>query len=236
MNTLPKGYSPAQPIAVRLLAALALAVLAGCATGVKAKTEPIPAPAPVVQEAKPTPPPAGITVARYTDGREGFVITEPTSMDAESLADFERAFAMMKEAEYEKAIELLEKVIPKSPGVTAPHINLAIAYNRTGKPEQAEKHLKAALEIVPDHPVASNEYGLLLRRAGRFAEGRAVYEKALASFPEYHPIHRNLAILCDIYLKDWACAEKHFESYSKTAPKDEQVKLWIADLSTRQGK
>jgi tetratricopeptide (TPR) repeat protein len=238
MDTLRKEFSPVRPIAARLLVALALAVLAGCATGGKAKTEPLSAAvvqAPV-QEAKPTPPQAGTSVARLTDGREGFVITEPSSMDAESLADFERAFALMKDAQYEKAIELLEKVIPKSPGVTAPHINIAIAYNRTGKMEQAEQHLKAALALVPEHPVASNEYGLLLRKAGRFAEGRAVYEKALAAFPEYHPIHRNLAILCDIYLKDWACAQKHFESYSKAVPKDEQVKLWLADLTARQGR
>jgi Tfp pilus assembly protein PilF len=117
--------------------------------------------------------------------------------------------------------------------MTAPHINIAIAYGRINKPEQAEQHLKKALELIPGHPVASNEYGLLLRKAGRFAESRQIYEKSLAAFPEYYPIHKNLGILCDLYLKDSASALKHYEIYSKAKPKDEQVKLWLVDLHNR---
>jgi len=130
---------------------------------------------------------------------------------------------------------LLEKVIAQWPVMTAPHINVAIAYGRIDKPEQAEQHLKKALESIPGHPVASNEYGLLLRKAGRFAESRQIYEKSLAAFPEYYPIHKNLGILCDLYLKDSACAVEHYEIYSKAMPKDEKVKLWLADLHTRLG-
>jgi Tfp pilus assembly protein PilF len=154
-------------------------------------------------------------------------------MDAQLRAAFDQASAMIKEAKYDKAIELLEKVIAKSPGMTAPHINLAIAYRQINKPEQAEQHLKKALELIPGHPVASNEYGLLLRKAGRFAESRKIYEKSLAAFPEYYPIHKNLGILCDLYLKDSACAVEHYEVYGTAMPKDEQVKLWLADLHHR---
>jgi len=217
-----------------LLLALGLLLLAGCATAGKAKVEePVPPPAVATQ---PTPPlPTGPSVVHFTDGREGFVIKEPSTMDAQSRADFDQASAMIKEAKYDKAIELLEKVIAQSPGVTAPHINLAVAYSRVSKPEQAEQHLQKALELIPGHPVASNEYGLLLRKAGRFAESRQIYEKSLAAFPEYYPIHKNLGILCDLYLKDSACAVEHYEIYGKAMPKDEQVKLWLADLRARLG-
>jgi Tfp pilus assembly protein PilF len=222
-------------IAACLLLATGLSLLAGCATAGKAKVEPV-KPAPAAAAEPSPPPPTGPSVVHLTDGREGFVIKEPSTMDAQLRADFEQAGVMIKEAKYDKAIELLEKVIAQSPEMTAPHINLAIAYREINKPEQAEQHLKKALELIPGHPLASNEYGLLLRKAGRFAESRLIYEKALAAFPEYSPIHKNLGILCDLYLKDVACAVEHYASYDKAMPKDQQVKLWLADLQTRSGR
>ena len=163
------------------------------------------------------------------------MIKEPSAMDAQSRADFDQASVLIRDAKYDTAIELLEKVIARSPGVTPPRINVAIAYRRVNKPEQAEPHLKKALEAIPGHPGASNEYGLLLRAAGRFAESRQIYEKSLAAFPEYPPIHRNLGILCDLYLKDAACAIEQYGIYSRAMPMDQQVKVWLADLQTRSG-
>ncbi len=199
-----------------------VALFSGCATGAK-----------VVQQPVMSVPNQGPSVERLDDGRQGFVIRENPGMDAESRGEFERAVALMNGGENDKAIELLTKVIGRNPGVTAAYINLAAAYMRTGKPEQAEPHLKTALGLVPDHPVASNEYGLLLRKAGRFPEARQVYEKALASFPDYLPLRRNLGILCDLYLSDQECALKQFELYSEGKPADAQVKIWIAELRMR---
>jgi Tfp pilus assembly protein PilF len=158
------------------------------------------------------------------------------TMDAASRRDFDRAVAMMKGEDYGQAIDLLEKVIERSPGVTAPYIDIAIAYQRVGKPERAEEHIKKALALFPEHPVASNEYGLLCRKAGRFAEARTIYEKAIARFPEYYPLHRNLGILCDLYLNDPACASAHYEIYRNARPNDAQVASWIADLRARSGR
>ena len=200
---------------------MVLSVLSGCATDGKVK------PAMVVQEA---------SVERLEDGREGFIIMEVSRMDASSRRDFEHAVAILNEQEYDRAIDLLEKVIEQSPGVTAPYINLAIACLHIGKLEQAEEHLKTALLLVPGHPVACNEYGLLYRKTGRFVEARAIYEKTLSRFPDYYPVHRNLGILCDLYLNDLACALKHYEIYSEASPEDKQVKLWIADLRVRLGR
>lgn len=175
----------------------------------------------------------GPFVTRLKDGRQGFVIRENPDMDAQSRAEFERAVAMMIDGKNDTATELLKKVIERSPGVTAPYINIAIAYMRTGKPELAEQHLKTALGLVPHHPVASNEYGLLLRKRGRFKEAREIYEQTIADFPDYLPARRNLGILCDLYLNDPACALKQFGIYSKRLPTDEQVKIWIAELRMR---
>ncbi len=206
---------------------LVLSVLAGCAFIHNIK------PKPVVK--KPSTP-KGPSVTRLENGREGFIITEVPKMDEASRRDFDHAVAMLKDQKYDKAIDLLKKIIDQSPGVTAPYIDIAIAYQHINKLEQAEKYLKTAQELFPDHPVVCNEYGLLYRRTGRFAEARAIYEKALARFPDYYPLHRNLGILCDLYLNDPACALKHYEIYSRAEPGNKKVKAWIADLHTRIGR
>jgi len=200
--------------------------LGGCATEAIIKS------APSVGE---TPLPKGPIVKRFEDGRQGFMLMETPHMDEASRKDFDLAVALLNNGDYSQAVELLEKIIEQSPGVTAPYINGAIAYRRLGKLEQAEEHLKSALNLFPEHPVACNEYGMLYRQTGRFPEARAIYEKALLHFPEYYPVHKNLGILCDLYLNDPACALEHYEIYSQARPEDKQVTLWIADLRARLG-
>jgi tetratricopeptide (TPR) repeat protein len=213
-----------------LFLAMALSVFGGCATGPGEQSMAAPEPAVARELSK------GPAVARLEGGREGFVITEFSTMDEGSRRDFDRAVAMLKGGDYDEAIVLLERVIERSPGVTAPYIDIAIAYQRAGRQKLAEENLKAALELFPGHPVACNEYGLLYRRTGRFAEARTMYEKALARFPDYSPAHRNLGILCDLYLSDPVCALENYEAYSKAWPYDEQVKLWVLDLRARLGR
>lgn len=173
---------------------------------------------------------------RLADGREGFVLREKPVTDPKTRAEFDRAVALLDQGKNDAAIELLKKVIDKTPELTAPRVNIAIAYLRTGDAARAEQHLKDALELVPGHPVASNEEGLILRRAGKFKEAREVYERSIDAFPDYLPVRKNLGILCDLYLNDPACALKQFELYSERVPGDEKVKTWVAELRMRLGK
>jgi len=178
---------------------------------------------------------AGAGSSQPEDGRLGFVIREVPNRPADWQADFSAAVERLNERDYPGAIELLQTVIEHEPGVTAPYIDIALAYRKIDKPEPAEENLKKALELVPGHPVASNEYGMLLRKAGHFAKARTVYEQALARYPDFLPVHRNLGILCDLFLNDLECANTHYEIYSQGKPDDEQVKIWLADLHQRLG-
>jgi Flp pilus assembly protein TadD len=163
----------------------------------------------------------------------GFTILEDVRVSADVRAEYESAVRMLEQEQYEQGIAALLKVTEGSPNVTAAHIDLGIGYARGGDLGKAEESLKRALQLNPRHPIAHNELGMVYRRQGKFNEARASYEKALELFPLFHFAQRNLAILCDVYLADLGCAQKHYEAYQQAAPGDPETAKWLADLSAR---
>jgi Flp pilus assembly protein TadD len=171
-----------------------------------------------------------------TQDASGFTITQEIRVSAEIRADYDNATRLLQQQKLAEGIALLTKVTESAPLAIAPHMDLGIAYSRTGDLERATASLQQALKLDPDHPIALNEIGMVYRKQGRFADARASYEKALAVYPSFHYAHRNLAILCDLYLQDMACALQHYEAYRLAVPDDQEASKWIADVQARAGR
>jgi Flp pilus assembly protein TadD len=172
-------------------------------------------------------------VAGIQQDEGGFTLTEDVHVAGDVRTDYDSAIRLLEQKQYEQGIPLLVKVTQSAPDLTAAHVDLGIAYSRSGDLEKAQVSLKRALELNPRHPVAYNELGLVYRRKGEFAAARASYEKALEVFPGFHFARLNLAILCDLYLADRSCALDNYVAYSQAVPEDKQAPMWIADLRAR---
>ena len=209
---------------------LALVVAAGCPPAARQPLTDHPVPV----AAETTVEPSAAHVDVEWDGG-GFTISQSVSVAPELRSDYDAAVRMLEGEQYGPGIARMLQVAEQAPEAAAPQIALGVAYARTGDLDHAEASLEKALASDPTDPVAYNELGLVQRRKGEFAKSRASYEAALAQFAGFHYAQKNLAILCDLYLGDKACALEHYEAYHRLVPDDAEVIKWIADLRARAG-
>ena len=166
-------------------------------------------------------------------GPQTIEIIEDYRVDSRVREDFNNAVNLLTQHEYEKAIILLNKITENTKNLTAPYINLGMAYIRIDKLEDAEESLTKALKLNPNHPLAKNEMAVVYRKTGRFSQARVLYEEVLSTYPDFLPARKNLGILCDLYLQDLKCANKHYEIYSASNQDQKNMRIWLADVKNR---
>jgi tetratricopeptide (TPR) repeat protein len=202
---------------------------------------PPPPPAPAVTEPAVTEPanatPAGPTKPAAADAAGTAAPAAPAwnipKPPARASGEFTRALGLMRGADSTQAILDMQVLTQSYPDLPGPYANLGILYRNANQLPEAEAALAKATERAPWDAQIWTEYGVTLRQAGKFAEARDAYDKALALNPSYAPAHRNLAVLLDLFLDDSLTAQAEFETYKTLTGEDKPVTGWIAELKSR---
>jgi predicted O-linked N-acetylglucosamine transferase (SPINDLY family) len=100
--------------------------------------------------------------------------------------------AAMRSGDLQGACHLLATAVADSPTAQA-HKALADALTDAGRPAEAERHYRLALDLAPGLGEAWNNLGLLLRAQGRTDEARAAFATAVRAAPALIAARVNLA-------------------------------------------
>jgi Tfp pilus assembly protein PilF len=153
---------------------------------------------------------------------------------AAAQSAFDSALTAQRAQQWPEAERQLKQIVGKYPQLSGPHLNLALLYVQTQRPQQAEEGFKRALQINPANLNACNQYGIWLRSQARFAEAETIYQQALTHNPNSADTHLNLAILYDLYMGKLPQALEHYQRYLElTGDEKSPVHSWVADLQRR---
>lgn len=103
--------------------------------------------------------------------------------DAEQVAIWhEELRAAMAQAQYEKALELADRILTRAPNFTMAHLNVSLVYFSQGKLDEAIAVVRHILQdIEPDNVHAQANLIQFLCSAGRFQEARQLAAPVKAS-------------------------------------------------------
>ena len=219
------------PVAPQGRGSLALAVLllAGCASTPHRPSHPPEQAAPVAAAASPAAPSQGAGVPAASP-------TPPPPPPPQAVADFGRAVAVMRGGNESEAELEFQQLALEYPRFAGPDINLGILYRKSGQLDLAEKALRDAVQRNAASAVAWNELGVTLRMQGRFHDSADAYRKAIAADANFAAAYRNLGVLLDLYLGDAPDALAALERYKQLSGEDRPVSGWIAELRHRAAK
>jgi len=195
---------------------------------------PPPPPAPAIPEpaiavpADPTAKP--VAGAPPPPAAPAFNIPKPP---ARAASEFTRALTLMRGSDPTQAILEMQVLTQSYPDLSGPYANLGVLHRNANQLAESEAALAKATERAPWDAQTWTEYGITLRQAGKFAEARTAYEKAIKVNPSYAPAHRNLGVVADLFLDDPLTAQSELETYKQLTGEDKPVSGWLAELRAR---
>jgi tetratricopeptide (TPR) repeat protein len=150
--------------------------------------------------------------------------------DPELLANIGQILvAMNKPAE---AAPFLEQAVEAEPFVITARFDLAVAYARSGRLQEAVEQYQALMQSnTADMRVAHN-LGLALRQLGRNAEAAAAFQRATAVAPDQAPAWLGLALSLEADRRGGAAAAalERYLALQPAAPEADNIRARITRL------
>lgn len=121
------------------------------------------------------------------------------------------AIVYMQEGRMDLAQNKLGEALRQAPHLAEVHNALAIYYDRTGRPQEADRQYHLALEYGHDDPDTLNNYGAFLCRQGDYRQSLRYFVRASNNL-DYDTPDKALANagLCALKIPDRALAKKYF--------------------------
>lgn len=118
-------------------------------------------------------------------------------------------------------VSLWEDAVDKGPQMFRSRANLALAYNKQGRADEALEHLDIALKVNPEYPDAWIEMGNILQDRGETSAAEQAYRQALRFNPGLNGAYYNLG---NIYLKSGRAAAA-VEFYDQALARDPHLAI-----------
>lgn len=181
---------------------------------------------------------AGCSQAPVKSGTspEQQVTTPPTTapLTKEQQAELARAGTLVQNGKLGAAAETLSKLSEARPERSDLKARLAWIRQQQDQIDTAMMLYRSAIAANPANTMAVNNLALLLQRAGRFEQARAVLSDGLIHAPDAAELHYNLGVLSELYLLDLKTALTEYQRYQQLSGDDNHtVDGWIADLERR---
>jgi adenylate cyclase len=162
-----------------------------------------------------------------------------TSAEAYKLYLMARQFWLLdSERNNELCVRICKRVVEVDPNYAQAWATLALAqwnvFNRGDSEDDGEVAAATALRLDPGLSDAHAAVGAVHRSKGRFAEGVAACERALAIDPDSYIAHR-IAGLCCIGLRHYDDAIRHFEAAATSLESDFTAASFVVQCHEAKG-
>jgi len=142
----------------------------------------------------------------------------------------------LRDGEYQEGIQLLRFLLPSREKDAAVRYNLGMALSDTGELDEAEEHLRKAIEIRPAFTNAKVALGVALSRKRQWEVAASVLEEAVGEEPDNPYALRNLAACLLASGRDAARATEYLRIATAILPEDQQSWMNLGQALESQDK